>query len=156
MTLYWLSNSYAQDLSLHGVVINRLTICWNRNDKSHLRGKSISEDPGEENWRGESKFASTGRRGTNSLNAAFIWIQKRKSREKNPHFSIIANHNFTLLTTSEKLCLCWGCLFAWLLNCLSSLCFSYHLQYHFNCKSSGLLWDMVSVTSFDDQCCRQS
>ena len=33
MTLFTLSNLYVQDLSLHGVAINRLTICLDGNDE---------------------------------------------------------------------------------------------------------------------------
>ena len=44
MTLFSLSNSYAQDLSFHGVAINWLTICWDGNDESLLRGNLVFED----------------------------------------------------------------------------------------------------------------
>ena len=39
MTLFTLSNLYAEDLSLHDVVIKWSKICWDENDETLLRGE---------------------------------------------------------------------------------------------------------------------
>ena len=60
MILFTLSDLNMQDLSLHVVEINQLTICLDGNDESLLRGSQFLNTQGEK-IEGESKFSPTDR-----------------------------------------------------------------------------------------------
>ena len=64
MTLFTLSNLYAQDFPLHAVTINQFTICWDQNDQSLPREELKSLKSHGEKIEGASKVSPTGR-GTN-------------------------------------------------------------------------------------------
>ena len=66
MTLFTLSNLYAEDLSLHDVVINWSKICWDQNDEILLSGETrfLKTQRGRK-WRGRIQIFTYKQGGTN-------------------------------------------------------------------------------------------
>ena len=68
MTLLTLSNVYAEDFSLHNIVVNQTwRLVETEMTEASWGGNLVFEDPGEEKIEGGTKFSPTGKGGNQPL-----------------------------------------------------------------------------------------